>query len=175
MKLSPVPDIPMGWMMFYLGFSIVLLVLLVLVILIETIVLRRLKYGPFWRSLLASLAMNVVSTFLGYVVASSWSSIFLSESGRPDYYAGMSSYSTGVEIPRWFFLTSSSLFPDSRLPGALLFLLVSWLISVVSEGGVLMAMKRDVEPHRIWEMTLVANAASYVLLFGAYIATIWYL
>ena len=168
MKFSPVPDIPAGWMMFYLGFSFVLLVLLVLVILIEAIVLRRFKYGPFKRSFSASLAMNGVSTGLGFIVASLWGSIFLPQSGRPDYYAD-------VEIPPWFFLASNSLFPDSRLPGVLLFLLVSWLISVVSEGGVLMAMKRDVEPHRIWEMTLVANAASYVLLFGAYIARIWYL
>lgn len=146
---------------------LILLILLVLVIFGEAIMFSLFKYASLWRSLLASLLVNVTSTVLGFKIGAGLSLLnpLLSFLNPP--------ISSPDLIGRWFLPADSGPFSNSRLPSMPLFLLVSWIISIIAEGGILMLMKRDAEPRKIWEITLVSNAVSYILLFGIYIGIVW--
>ena len=61
MSFSVLADV--GGPILFAGFGIVAYLALSL---LESIVLRLLKWGAFWRSLLASLLMNLPSTLLGF-------------------------------------------------------------------------------------------------------------
>ncbi|MCP4542510.1 MAG: hypothetical protein GY832_35770 [Chloroflexi bacterium] len=136
-----------------------LLTLLALIIVIETIVLRLFKYGSLWRSLLTSLGMNVASTVIAFTIGAIlgtnhfWGSVL-----SPSEFTGLVQLKSGP-------------LSGHRIPAALFSLLIWWVVSVISEGGILM-LGEDIESRRTWEMTLIANTASYVLLFGLYINTI---
>ena len=95
--------------------------------LLESIVLKLLKWGTFWRSLLASLLMNLPSTLAGFGLI-------------------------------WLFGLSSL----NRL--GIWLILSTWTLSVAIEGVVLILMNRD-GGRENWTASLVANTASYLLIF----------
>ena len=92
------------------GFGIVAYLALSL---LESIVLRLLKWGTFWRSLLASLLMNLPSTLVGFWLI---------------WLAGFSR-------------TYTEETPLNRL--GIWLIPAAWALSVAIEGGVLVLMKRD--------------------------------
>lgn len=94
--------------------------------LLESVVLRLLRWGTYWRSLLASLLMNLPSTLAGFGLI---------------WLVGFSSLN---RLGMWL------------VP-------VTWALSVVIEGGVLVLMKRD-GGRQNWTAALAANSASYLLL-----------
>lgn len=152
-------DFPGGWFVFVLGGSALLLVLIIFIIVLEALVLFWFRYGTFWRSLGASCLMNIFSSILGYFAAS-----FLDRSleNVPGYYGGV------LEIIEWFLLADSLQFPK-MLPATMLFLLISWVISIVSEGGILVLIRAGHRASGMWLVTLVANILSYILLLSPYI------
>jgi hypothetical protein len=123
-------------------FGVVAGVILVFVIaLVEAAVLRLLSWASFWRSLLDSFVMNLVSALAGLVL-----NVFAA-----DYYQSCGySPDRGGRFCEW--LVS---------PWALLAL--AWLLSVLVEGGVLLLLRRRAA-RQTWLAALVANIASYALI-----------
>lgn len=152
-------DFPGGWYFFYVGTSILLVVLMLLIVVFEALILYGFQYGSLRRSLHASVAMNIFSAFLGFIAANF---IERSRAEAPGYYGDID------EVVAWFFFADSLQWPG-LLPATALFLLISWVISVASEGGFLMLLGRGRPNRPLWRMALVANLVSYGLLMGPYI------
>jgi hypothetical protein len=123
-------------------FGIVAGVVLVFVIaLVEAIVLRLLRWAGFWRALLDSFAMNLVSTLAGLVL-----NAFVA-----DFYQ-----SCGYDPARGGRYCDWLMSPWSLL-------LAAGLLSVLIEGGVLLLLRRR-PAGETWRAALAANVASYALI-----------
>lgn len=100
-----------------------LIVVLPAIILVEAIVLRLLRWGTLWKSLLDAFLMNLASSVVGACV-----------------------FSLG-----FLALTAEALWTS---------LLVSGVLSVLIEGGVLMLLKRH-PARQTWTAALVTNVVTY--------------
>jgi hypothetical protein len=115
------------------AFGVAGLIILPVIFIVEAIVMVLMKWGTFGRSLLDAVIMNVVSTLFGLI---------------------------GV---CGFLFNGPQLALPSGLAGGILFVLVTWAISVGIEGAVLSLLKRH--PRRqTWLTALAANTTSYALL-----------
>ena len=174
--LRPFYDLPAGWILFYMGGNGLLFILFVLIIWIEGLVLEKRGYASRWWSLGASLGMNLVSSLLGYLAAIviEWqpmASAYDDLSGTLDPVGVVDVYGADLDaIVQWFFTTPSAKF--SPVPALLLFFVVSWLVSVVSETLVLLP-KRSKSPQAIWKMVIEANIYTYVLMIFALLLVYW--
>jgi hypothetical protein len=122
------------------AFGVVAGVVLVFIIaLVEAVVLRLLRWAGFWRSLLDSFVMNLVSTLVGLVLNAFAADFYQSCGYSPD---------RGGRFCDW--LVS----PRSLLA-------LAWLLSVLVEGGVLLLLRRH-SARQTWLAALAANIASYV-------------
>ncbi len=156
-------DFPVGFWSFSMGLSVLLLVLVLLIIVTEAIVLYWFHFDSFRRSLGSSLVMNIFSSFLGFIAAPG---VELSPDELvPDYYADFE------EVAEWFFFAESHQFPGI-LPATAIFLMISWIISVISEGVVLWLLGKNHPANTIWLLAIVANGISYVVLLSPYIVII---
>jgi hypothetical protein len=151
----PLFDFPAGWFVFYIGGSVILLILVIVIVFLEGLVLQKRNYGSLKRSLAASLGMNLVSSILGYLAARfvEWQPI--PGEGMVVYYAGV------YRITEWFFKSGSTQLP--QIPALLFFLAISWIISTISEGLVLTPRKR-LPLVVLWGAIIEANIYSYILL-----------
>lgn len=135
-----------------------LVVLTIFIIVIEVYVLKWLKYGSLRHSLAISLLMNVISTGIAYLVATT-----INETGLFLYYPLHVGYM--ITVPLF-----SAQDPEfSTLPVTSLFLAVSYLISVLSEGVILQLLGKRHPAKTIWRMVLAANGVSHVFLFILYL------
>jgi|GEM_PF-1010051 hypothetical protein len=135
-----VADIAAGPVFLLAGVFVGALVLLGIGVL-EGVVLWRLSWGTFWRSLRDSILANIASGIVGVVISvlggNRW------EQCGYDPRAG----------GRWCEVLVT---PWVLVVGA-------WLLSVLIEGGVLMLLSKH-PPRQIWIAALLINVASYVLL-----------
>lgn len=149
-------DFPVGALWAW-GVSIIFLIILTLLIVVsEAYILQQLHYGPFQASLGSSLMMNVVSSISGYLVASIGNEMNLSL-----YHEHIGN------IAGWFLFLGTNRYPGILI--TFLFLVFSLIISVLSEGFVLVRLGRDHSTKTIWRMTVIANGVSYALMFILYI------
>jgi hypothetical protein len=149
--INPAPTPDMGWAPILMIMGLMgLAILAPLSILIEACVFHWQMPGTrsFWKSLRNSLLVNLASGTLGFV----W--VFgqlprleeLSERTGGDYYQAS-------DIAQQAFWASVAVY---------------WILSVIVEGVILMAL--DQKQHtrrRVWQVSLAANVLSYVALFGA--------
>lgn len=119
-------------------------VVLAIVVICETLTLYRLGYKSFWRSLVISLVVNLVSTALGYGVTFIQYQI-------PYHY-----------IPFLLIDARTTVFEVLMLFG------VFWAVSIVSEGGVFILLDKTRPSKVIWRMMFIANTVSYVVLILIY-------
>jgi hypothetical protein len=132
MTLTSFFDVPFG--VIYVVYGVALALLLAyffVIVLIEGIVLWKLKWAKFRKSLLASLLVNVTSTIVGVIL----------------YFGINRSIGTLEDL-----LTQN-------LPGLII---VSWLITIPIEGGVLVLLNRS-----DWRLSIrlafIINFVSYIL------------
>lgn len=112
------------------------------VILSEAGVLYLLDYCPFFRSLLVSAVMNVTSTLFGVVLPGLFN--FIDPSG---------------------FSSIDGIF-------TLFFLLVTYLLSIIIEGRVMILLEPDIE-EGLWLVCWSANTVSYVLVVLPLLLLFW--
>lgn len=119
------------------------IILFILITFLEGIILARsFKYDSFGRSLLVSLVMNGISAIIGLVLAK----FLMNPSSAMRYYVLL----------------------GPLLGHFLSLLLLAFVLPVVIEGGILLLMRRNITAGRIWLMSLVANAVSYVLVAACF-------
>jgi hypothetical protein len=160
--VSPLFDFGLGWALAFIGLSIILIILFLVVVLLEGLILQWRNYGSFKRSLAASLGMNIVSSVIGYYAARfvDW---------QPMSRGWHWSYETdAATLTNWFFKSGSKQLP--QIPAILLFLAISWIISLISEGLVLMPRRR-LPAEDIWGIVIEANIYSYIFLLG--VCVLW--
>ena len=152
---SPTYDLTGGWI-FYLFYFAFGCGVFMAIILLETLVLRAIKWGPIQDCFRDSVIANLITTIIGYFVAQ-------------DIYSGIRSYLIRL-------LWNKQLYPysnDKRFGSPILYdedfhmavtAIVMWVITVVIEGLVLLNI-RDEEAPKTWAASLVINTASYVALY----------
>src|SRR5262245_38182539 len=114
------------------------------IVLIEALVLWRLKWGSFGRSLAESALINVASTFCGLVLFVVFTL-------------------TAFQCIRFPFDAEGHLATKrSWLVPPLLGLVAIWALTVAIEGGVLLLLKRHTS-RQTWIAALAGNVASYAL------------
>ena len=98
-----------------------------------------------------SFIMNLISTIAGYLTAGlflntfqSWAAGILNLEG--DQFSIMY-----YEVGRHTLITF------------ILIILITWLLSVLIEGFILVLLEKNLDRRRIWQTTLTANIASYIL------------
>lgn len=106
------------------------------VVLLEAIALRLLQWGSFWRSLLDSFLVNLVTTILGLFLPAGLSAIDMLSFLLPDF---------SLRSPVVFFLLGA--------------------MSVAVEGVLLLWIRRR-PAAETWRAALIANVVSYVALGG---------
>lgn len=131
--LAMLPDAG-GPIIAFAAFGVAGLIILPVIVIAESIVMALMKWGTFGRCLVDAIIMNLVSSLFGLIGLC----------GLVFYYRG----------------------PQLAVPteiGWLLFLLLTWAISVAIEAVVLLLLKRH--PRRqTWLTALASNTASYALL-----------
>jgi hypothetical protein len=125
---------------------------------IEGFILRL--WLPTARAFLASLLMNLVSTIAGYVAAGLLLPILQS----------LANNLLNLETDDPFFLHYDKVGPHTMLTFVLI-IVVSWLISFLIEGGILLILEKSLSGKDVWIASLVANIASYIL--PAVIILVW--
>jgi hypothetical protein len=137
-NLCPVPDLGVFDIAMFLG--VVYSPFLFLgVVAIEAVVLQRMM--PEGRAIRDSFVMNFITVLLGFIGLT------------PRILETL----TGVHSPQWAFY-----YADSRMPTYLLIaLLISWVLSVSIEAGVLVWLQSQYPARRAWWVSLVANSISY--------------
>jgi hypothetical protein len=130
-------------------------VLLAIVILIEAVVLRLLNWSGCWRSLGASLLMNLVSGLIGLLLI--WV---------------LMDRQVALGLVGWYVLLLSGSFAH-LLEGArsaqgivILCMVTTCMLSIAIEGSVLTTVNPS-DGRRNWIAALVTNAVSYLLLYVA--------
>jgi hypothetical protein len=115
------------------------------IVLIESLVLWRLKWGSFQRSLVDSTIINIASTLCGLVLFVMFT---------------LTAFQC-VRVPAGDGLHTVN--SCDWLVSPLIGLAVLWALTVAIEGGVLLLLKRHAR-RQTWIAALVSNAASYVLI-----------
>jgi|RhiMetdeSRZDD1v2_1073273.scaffolds.fasta_scaffold235676_2 hypothetical protein len=115
------------------------------IVLIESLVLWRLKWGSFRRSLVDSTIINIASTLCGLVLFVMFT---------------LTAFQC-VRVPAGDGLHTVN--SCDWLVSPLIGLAVLWALTVAIEGGVLLLLKRHAR-RQTWIAALVSNAASYVLI-----------
>lgn len=140
---------------FFLFGAVLSSVLLAIIIFIEAVVLRLLNWSRCWRSLGASLLMNLVSGLVGLLLM--W--VLLDRQ-------------VGLSLVGWCVLLLSGSFAH-LLEGAqssqsivTLCMVTTCMLSIAIEGSVLTTVSPS-NGRRNWIAALVTNAVSYLLLYVA--------
>jgi hypothetical protein len=115
------------------------------IVLIESLILWRLRWGSFRRSLVDSAMINIASTLCGLVFFVMFT-LTLFQCVRVPAGDGIHS----VNSCGW-------------LVSPLIGLVALWALTVAIEGGVLLLLKRHAR-RQTWIAALASNTASYVLL-----------
>ena len=135
MALTPFFDVPFGVIYVVYGtYLAIFLVYFFVIVLIEGTILWKLKWAKFGKSLLSSLLINVASAVVGAV-----------------------GYILIIGLTR-----SISTLEDILSQNLLGFLIVSWLITIPIEGGVLVLLNRSDWRLNI-RLTFIINFVSYIL------------
>jgi hypothetical protein len=122
-------------------------ILLVIVTVTEAIILWRLKWGDFKRSLRDAGIANIASTLLGAAFSVIW-------------------FSTSFQcpmIPVGGHYEKHCAWTISPLVA----LVIMWALSVILEGAILLRRKQQ-PAQRAWRASLIANTVSYVVLLPVY-------
>lgn len=162
-NLAPsVPYDMLGALFFYA--LIIGIVTFIVVVLIETVILRRMKWGSTWRSLFDAFWVNLITTGLGFfalLLAGGLENVltfFYELVSRPviavlEHITG-ETYYWGLFLSEFEFVVVA---------------LVTWAISVALESGMLLRTKRQ-PARRTWKISLIMNTVSYVALIVAWIS-----
>lgn len=103
------------------GIGLIAALALAIIFLVEALILWRLGWATFWRSLAGALVANIASAAVGLIFVLFW-----------------------------------------RPPALTLFLVLSFVVSVVVEAGILILFKRNAVAEN-WRASLILNVVSYVL------------
>jgi len=122
--------------------------LLPLVILIEAFVLQRLLSGSFRSNLFQSFVANFASTILGAV-------LYLTTQGI-----------IGERLFHWWFKGGFSSEAIRSACIALLFAILLWLTSWLSEAALLTRLRKSNTSGKVWFACAIANLVTYVLLLA---------
>jgi hypothetical protein len=139
-----IADVAVGPIILFGGLTLGL-VAFVPIVLIEALVLWRLKWGSFGRSLGDSAIVNLASTLVGLVLFV----LFVQTAFQCQRVPAGDGQHT-INSCGW-------------LVSPLVGLVVLWALSVAIEGGVLLLLKRHA-PRQTWIAALAGNAVSYLLL-----------
>jgi len=139
-----IADVAVGPIILFGGLTLGLIAF-VPIVLIESLVLWRLRWGSFGRSLGDSAIINVASTLVGLVLFT----LFVQTAFQCVRVPAGDGQHT-VNSCGW-------------LISPLLGLAIFWALSVAIEGGVLLLLKRHA-PRQTWIAALAGNAVSYLLL-----------
>jgi hypothetical protein len=139
-----IADVAVGPIILFGGLTLGLVVFLPIV-LVESLVLWRLSWGSFRRSLGDSAIVNLASTLVGLVLFALFVQTAFQCVRVPAGDGQHTVNSCGWVVP------------------PLLGLVALWALSVAIEGGVLLLLKRHA-PRQTWIAALAVNAVSYLLL-----------
>jgi hypothetical protein len=139
-----IADVAVGPTILFGGLTLGVIVFIPILI-IEALVLWRLRWGSFGRSLIDALIANVASTIFGLVFFALFFTTAFQCTRVPAGDGVHSVQSCGWTIsPALWFIAQAAL-------------------SILIEGGVLLLLKRH-PPRKTWIAAIAANVASYVLL-----------
>lgn len=151
---SPAYDLTTGWIFYLLFFGFGVITYMGITIL-ETFMLRLIKWGPIRNCFRDSAIANLITTIIGYFVAQDLHygiRIFLMRLWKFKIYPLLTDVSY-----------HGSIFFDGDFHDIVTYI-VMWVITVVIEGLILLNIRGKEEP-KTWAASLIINTASYVALY----------
>lgn len=158
-------DFPIGYFTFYFGLHGSLVIGLLIVTYLEAAIFYGFRGGSWQRALRHSFWINVASSFLGYVTSFALHIFnqrvnYLTLSLRPDPYGSSEVWT------EWMLFDENII---SGIPTPVIFLLLSFLISILCEGLLYERLAKPLPQNDSWTLVIIANVASYALLFSVYL------
>lgn len=158
-------DFPFGYFAFAFGISGSLLIGLLIIVYLEAAIFYRFRGGSWRQAVSDSFWINIASSVLGYMTTFAIKTLdYRSEASY--YNSRPSGYDSEVDWTHWF-LFDENLIPG--VPSAVIFLLLSFLVSILCEGLLYERLAKPYPKDDSWTLVTIANVASYALLFSVYL------